>query len=293
MQTPVKAQLTAYGAESTAMRFDADPAKNLEQWQSLPELANFQPLGALRPGAVVLLETAKTHDPLLVWQRYGRGSTYVFGTASTQRWQMSLPVEDQRHEIFWRQLFHALVDQVPSAATVATNRSVYDDERGVQLTAQIRDSNFEPTNDAQVEVLLTPQQGDSVVYKLQPVPDNKGRYQATLDAPTTGLHRVDLTAKVGKDQVFTATSAFRRDDNVVENFASYQHRAVLERIANETHGRYWRLDQLTSLAQAIPYAKSGIVERQMFDLWNIPAVFLMLFALKLAEWLLRLKWGTL
>ena len=293
VQTPVRAQLTPYGIESTAMRFDADATRNLDQWQTLPELANFQPLGALKPGAVVLLETAKTRDPLLVWQRYGRGSTYVFGTASTQRWQMSLPVEDQRHEVFWRQLFHAVADQAPAAATLATDRAIYDDERAIQLTAQVRDTNFEPTADAQVEVLVTPQQGEAFVRTLQPVIDDKGRFAATLDASDAGLYRVDLTAKVGKNQVQTAGGAFRRDNNIVEHFASYQHRAVLERLASETRGRYWRTDQLASLAQAIPYAKSGIVERQMFDLWNIPFVFLVLLALKLSEWLLRLKWGTL
>jgi hypothetical protein len=157
----------------------------------------------------------------------------------------------------------------------------------------VRDANFEPTNDAEVEVLVTPQEGSSFVKKLAPTPETKGRYAATLDAATSGLYRVELTAKVGKDLVLTAENAFRRDDNVVEHFASYQHRAVLERLASETHGRYWSVDQLASLARAIPYAKSGIVERQTFDLWNIPFVFLVLLGLKLTEWLLRLKWGTL
>jgi uncharacterized membrane protein len=293
VQTPIKAEPTTYGAESNALRFDADPKRNLELWQSLPELGNYQSLGTLKPGAVVLLQTAKTHDPLLVSQRYGRGSTYVFGTASTQRWQMLLPVEDQRHEIFWRQLLHAIADQAPSAATLTTDRTVYDDERGVQLAAQIRDNNFEPTADAQVEALVTPEHGSAFVQTFQPVADSKGRFTAALDAPSDGLYRVELTVKIGKDQVIATSGAFRRDDNVVENFASYQHRAVLERLANETHGRYWRLDELSSLTRAIPYAKSGIVERQMFDLWNMPFVFLILLALKLTEWLLRLKWGTL
>jgi len=206
---------------------------------------------------------------------------------------MLLPVEDQRHEMFWRQLLHALADEAPSAATLSTDRSVYDDERNVELVAQVRDANFEPTNDAEVEVLVTPQEGSSFVKKLAPTPETKGRYAATFDAATSGLYRLELTAKVGKDLVLTAENAIRRDDNIVEHFASYQHRAVLERLASETHGRYWRVDQLASLARAIPYAKSGIVERQIFDLWNIPFVFLVLLGLKLAEWLLRLKWGTL
>jgi uncharacterized membrane protein len=297
-QTAIKAQLTNYGVESTAMRFDSDPVKNAEQWQTLPDLANYQQLGTLRPGAVVLLEVAKTKEPLLVWQRYGRGSTFVFATASTQRWQMSVPAEDQRHEMFWRQLMHAVADRAPQPATLSSERTSYDDERGVQLTADVRDANFEPAADAKVELLVTPEVGESKVMAMQPVSDAKGRYTAAIDAVDTGLYRVELTAHLekhpaDKDQVLTSSTAFRRDDNVVEQFGSYQHRAVLERLASETQGRYWQVDQLASLAQAIPYTKSGIVERQMLDLWNLPIVFLVLLALKLGEWLLRLKWGTL
>jgi hypothetical protein len=206
---------------------------------------------------------------------------------------MSVPVDDQRHEMFWRQLLHAVADQAPQPATLTSERTSYDDERGVQLTADIRDSNFEPAADAKVELLVTPEVGEAQVLPMQPVIDAKGRFTASLDAATTGLYRVELTANVAKDQVLTGSTAFRRDDNVVEHFESYQHRAVLERLAAETQGRYWRVDQLASLAQAIPYTKSGIVERQMLELWNLPIVFLLLLALKLGEWLLRLKWGTL
>ncbi len=299
-QTPVKAALTAYGLDATAMRFDSDPVRNAEQWQSLPDLANYQTLGALKPGAVVLLDAIpasaksdKKREPLLVWQRYGRGSTFELATASTQRWQMLLPVEDQRHEMFWRQLMHALADQAPQAASLSAGRTVFNDESSVQLTAQIRDSNFDPVADAKVEVLVTPEQGSAYVRALQPAIDGKGGYTTMLDAASSGLYRVEMTAHTNKDQVLTASTAFRRDDKVVEYFDSYQHRAVLERLAKETQGRFWRVDQLASLAQAIPYTKSGIVERQIFDLWNIPLVFLMLLALKVGEWLLRLKRGTL
>ena len=55
----------------------------------------------------------------------------------------------------------------------------------------------------------------------------------------------------------------------------------------------WPLSELDGLAGAIPYSKAGIVERQTLDLWNLPIVFLVLLALKLSEWLLRLRWGRL
>ena len=47
--------------------------------------------------------------PLLLTQPFGRGRSFVLATGGTWRWQMSLPVEDQRHETFWRQLLRTLV----------------------------------------------------------------------------------------------------------------------------------------------------------------------------------------
>jgi uncharacterized membrane protein len=307
LQDPVKVVLTSYGLEATALRFDSNGERNAEQWQSLPDLANYQRLGSLKPGAVVLLEgqTKDQRVPLLVWQRYGRGSAYVLATASTQRWQMSLPVDDQRHEMFWRQLLHALAEQAPQKAWLSTDRQSYDDERAVQIDAELNDEKYEPiaankaAPQAQVELTMTPERGASIVQAMQPttVP---GHYSASMDASATGLYRVEVTARIAaakntksEAQTITATTAFRRDDNIVEHFDMRQHRAVLQRLAADTAGRYWQLDQLDALSAAIPYTKSGIVERQMLPLWNLPFVFLVLLLLKLGEWWLRLRWGTL
>ncbi len=110
VQRPGQAVLTMYGAESPIPRLDVDPRKNQDRWKNLPPLADYQSLGRLKPGAVVLLEAngEQGRSPLLVWQHYGRGATYVLATASTLRWQMRMPSDDQSHEIFWRQLLHAI-----------------------------------------------------------------------------------------------------------------------------------------------------------------------------------------
>jgi hypothetical protein len=80
---------------------------------------------------------------------------------------------------------------------------------------------------------------------------------------------------------------------VLEHFGTRQNRSLLERVAASTGGRYWRLDDLDGLADAMRYSKAGIVERQTLDLWNLPLIFLLLLALKATEWLLRYKWRTL
>jgi uncharacterized membrane protein len=293
LQRAASAVPTAYGEQSMITRFSGDMRANIEQWNTLPLLADYQSLGRVRLGAVVLLDavSGKTRSPLLAWQRYGRGATYVLGTSSTLRWQMRLPPEDQRHELFWRQFAHALADVTPMRTVLSSTHTVYNDEHRIELTAEVRDERFEPINDAAIEVLIAPEQDAPYTQTMHASGDNDGRYTATLDAPAVGLYRIDMSASKGEREVGTATTHVRRSDGVVEHFATRQNRPLLERLASLTGGRYWTLEQLDGLVAAIPYSKAGIVERQMLDLWNLPIVFIVLLLLKLSEWLLRLRWG--
>jgi len=294
-QRPGQAQLTSYGTESPIPRLDGDGRRNLERWKQLPPLADYQSLGRLKPGAVVLLEANGElgRSPLLMWQHYGRGATYVLATASTMRWQMRMPSEDDSHEIFWRQLLHAISSTAPARLTVSGERNVYDDERVVRVEAEVRNERFEPIDDATVELQVAPERDAAFSQAMQPSGQGDGRYFATLDAASTGLYRIEMNARAGTKEIGSAVTHVLRNDGVAEHFGTYQHRDLLERIAAVTGGRYWPLSELDGLAGAIPYSKAGIVERQTLDLWNLPIVFLVLLALKLGEWLLRLRWGRL
>jgi len=295
VQRAAQASPTIYGEQMAIARFDADARRNAELWKALPPLADFQSLGRPKVGAMVLLDAVagNSRTPLLVWQHYGRGATYVFGTASTLRWQMRLPPEDLRHELFWRQFLHALADPAPTRTALTADRTVYNDEHSVLLEAEVRNERFEPVNDAEVELLIAPEQDAAYTRTMRASGEGDGRYVAAVDAAATGLYRMDMSARVQGVEVGSATTHVRRADGVLEHFATRQNRPLLERLSAMTGGRYWTLDQLAGLTAAIPYSKAGIVQRQMLDLWNLPIVFIVLLLLKLSEWLLRLKWGRL
>jgi uncharacterized membrane protein len=295
VQRPIRAQPTLYGMQSPILRFDPDAKRNADRWKNMPQLADYQTLGRLKPGAIVLMEGAadRSRTPLLVWQHYGRGATFVLATASTLRWQMHLPPEDESPDVFWRQLLHAISATAPPRASIQPERLAYDDERNVRLVAELRNERFEPINDASVELRIAPQAEPAFVQSMQPSGQGDGRYVAGIDAATAGLYRIEMTAQAGGREVGNAITHVLRNDGVAEHFATHQHRPVLERLAAMTGGRYWPLDDLDGLAAAIPYSKAGVVERQTLDLWNLPIVFLLLLLLKLSEWLLRLRWGRL
>ena len=293
--TTAKAVLTDYGAESPITRFDDDAAKNAKAWNEMPPVGDLQPLGKLKPGAVVLLDAkaGNRQVPLLVWEHYGRGTTYMLATGSTWRWKMRLPHQDQRHFTFWRQLLHAVAADAPPRLSITTGAKVFDDQRRVPLNAEIRNEKFEPVNDATVAVTVAADDGTTMQVQMVPSGQGDGRYTAAVEAPSTGLYRVSMTAKARDKDLGSLETHFRRNDGVVEHFGTQQNRPLLQRIADSTGGRYWQLDQLGDLPEAMRYSKAGIVERQTLDLWNLPALFLLLLLLKMGEWLLRLRWKTL
>ena len=109
----------------------------------MPEVADHQVLGTPKPGARVLLESADG-APLLVAQRYGRGTSIVMGTAGTWRWQMGLPSEDQRHERFWQSLLGELAARARPRLDLAAGPAVLRGGDATTVTVDALAADFTP-----------------------------------------------------------------------------------------------------------------------------------------------------
>jgi uncharacterized membrane protein len=294
-RNPASPKLTALGKTSPITRLDSDDVKNVKAWREMPELADFQHLGELKPGAEVLLEAdfAGHTEPLLVHQRYGLGNSYILATGGTWRWQMLLPHEDQRHEIFWRQLLQAIATSSPQPVTLTSKRVFYGDESTVTLRAEVRDKTFKPATDAKVSLDVSDGLGAQSTLEMTPVAGERGVYQATYETAHPGMFRFAATARVGDESLGSAQFAVRREDGVAEHYHTQQNRALLERIAAATGGNYFTIADIGKLPEAVKFSDAGTVERQVLDLWSMPIIFLALLLVKSAEWLLRLYWGRL
>ena len=51
---------------------------------------------------------------------------------------------------------------------------------------------------------------------------------------------------------------FQRMDGVAENFHTEQNRDLLERLATQTGGQYWKPADLGKLASSIPFSEAGV-----------------------------------
>ena len=290
---PATAELTAAGADSMIARLAEDPAQNAERWKKLPYMMNYQDPGRPKPGAAVLLNMSVNGRkmPLLITQNYGRGRTAVLATGGSWRWQMSMPLEDQSHEAFWRQLLRWMVTDSPGQIITSVPSQMLLDDGRIQISADVRGKDYMPAADARVEAHILGPEGIAAQVEMAPDPNTPGVFRADWNAEKPGPYVAEITAKRGEEELGRDVLNFQRMDGVAENFHTEQNRPLLERLASQTGGRYWRPQDLSRLPNEISYSEAGITIRDTKELWNMPAVFLLILLLRSSEWLLRRKWG--
>ena len=294
VREPASVELTPAGAESLICRLVEDPARNVERWKKLPALADYQDVGTPKPGAVVLasMTAGNRTFPLLTTENYGRGRTAILATGGTWRWQMSQPLEDQTHEMFWQQLLRWLVAETPGRLVSTLPQQILFDTGRLVMNVEVRDKNFLPASDARVEARILGPEGLAAQVELTPDAATPGNYQLEWQAEKPGSYLAEVMAKRGEEEMGRDVLTFQRQDGVAENFRTNQNRELLEKLSSQTGGRYWKPAELTKLANEISYSEAGISVRQTKDLWNMPAVFMLLLLLRGTEWVLRRKWGA-
>jgi uncharacterized membrane protein len=298
--THATAELALAGVDSTITRLVDDSAANAAKWKALPYLMDYEDPGIPKPGAAVLANVITPEGrkpPLLITQNYGRGRSAIMATGGSWRWQMSSPLGDTAHDLFWQQLLRWLVTDTPGHVTASVPSQMLLDHSAVTLTADVRDQQYNPAPDAKVEAHLLGPSGVTASVELSPVADSPGQFQAAWSAPKTGSYLTEVTAQRADPSTGTLKElgrdvlTFQRMDGVAENFHTEQNRELLERLATQTGGQYWKPADLGKLASRIPFSEAGVTMRETRDLWNLPLIFLILVLLRFSEWWLRRKWG--
>lgn len=282
--------LTDSGRAAPLLRFSDSDADNVKLWGELPEVADYQQLGPLRPAATTLLEVMVDGrpQPLLVSQPYGRGQSFILATGGTWRWQMSLPLDDLRHETFWRQLARTLVATSP----LPFELSATPQDGNIEVRAEVRDPDDAANQGIAITAVVSGDNGELLNLDLQPAPGQAGVYQASFTPAGSGLYSVEAITRKGEEPINAVRTATRFEQGQ-ESFNVRQNRALLERISATTGGQYWTPQQFDELSEAISYSTAGITEQQINYLWDAPFFFLLLFLLKTVEWLLRRAWRVI
>ncbi|MBV9746294.1 MAG: hypothetical protein JO099_21240, partial [Acidobacteriia bacterium] len=134
--------------------------------------------------------------------------------------------------------------------------------------------------------------GTSATVELSPVAGEEGIYSADWTAEKPGAYVGEIIAGQDTEEVGRDTLTFRREDGVAENFHTGQNKELLEKLSEQTGGRYFTPDDASKLSNDISYSEAGITSRETRDLWDMPILFLLVLGIRASEWVLRRRWGV-
>jgi hypothetical protein len=295
--TELTIRVTPPGLVHPALQLGATEAAGT-RWDSLPPLTSVNHFGSLKPGATALLVGRPAGGgpevPVLAVQRFGKGTVALLGVQDTWLWQMgaTIPLEDQTHEMLWKQLIRWSLAGVPDRVEIVASPSRVGPGEPVVLHARVADEAYLESNDAVVTARVTSPSGRAFEVPLAWTLKEDGAYQGRFVTEEEGMYQVEAEARRGADTMRAAPTALLADDHGADVEQAELRSPLLRRISRETGGRYYPLADAAKLSQDVEFTESGVTVRESRDLWDMPALFFLLVALLGAEWGYR-RWRGL
>jgi hypothetical protein len=271
-------------------------ADSANRWPELPPLTSVNPITTVKPGATVLLsgtDDRRRQQVILAAQRYGRGKAIAQTVQDSWLWQMhaSIDLEDQTHENYWRQMLRWLVDDVPDSVDVHPLVDRVEPGETVTIVADIVGPAFVELNDASVTAFVSGPSGEVEEVPVQWTGERDGEYRATFTAKSEGVYTARVEATRAGQPVGTSVTQVRSVPSDAEYFDATMQAPRLQRIADETGGRFYTASNVAGLPDDLQYTGRGVTTIEERELWHMPIVLLTLLALMGAEWALRRRTG--
>ena len=199
---------------------------------------------------------------------------------------------------FWVQTTRYLIEGRTLAGkrrgVVETSRYRYEVGDRVRVTARLRQPNYEPLEEETVTgvVEVPGQDPEELTFTL--VPNSPGLYETTLTAANQGLHTVKINLPGAGAEEIEIDTNFSVILPIRETQATWLNKAGLVELAETSGGRYFELDQLDQLLEAIPNRIRRLeTPSAPIPIWDTMRVFLLLVILLCMEWALRKRFKML
>jgi uncharacterized membrane protein len=247
-----------------------------------------------KPAATVVaaVTDGKESYPALVAQRFGRGRSAALLVGDF--WQTALGDEARQKDLgkAWRQMIRWLVADVPERIEVRAEPQP--NGQDIRLQARVRDSKFEPLDNASVAFKVQPLgSAQPVTLTAEPSLTEPGVFESTYVVRDGGGFRVEaaVTDETGA-AAGTATTGWTTDLANAEFRSLVPNRALLETVARKTGGEAVKPEDISRLAKELPSKRAPITETWTRPLWHTPWMLLLALGCFVGEWGLR-RWKGL
>jgi hypothetical protein len=296
----LKPSLTPAGLAHSVTQIGTARVPAADKWKSMPQVTSVNRIRRVKPGAVTLIagsvpaggragepgeQLFKYDQPILIYQRFGRGLSVAMPIQDDWLWKMAaeIEVEDTSFETYWRQLLRWVTSDVPARVEARATPDQVNLRSNVQLRAVVVDSAYLKLNDAQVSADVIAPSGAKQTVPLDWAVERDGEYRGTFAPTEEGVYLVRVAAQ-GRSGTAADTIFVRAAPLDAEYTMAEMRRPFLQRIADETGGRFYTPETVHTLPEDIAMTKRGVTVVNEMDLWDMPIIFLVLVGLVSAEW---------
>lgn len=261
-----------------------DPTENRARLDALRELDGANNVGRLKPMAVPLMTRLRPSPvgaatpgewPILAEMAVGEGRVLAAAVDTLWRWQMQADFDDPPLTMLLANAVRHLAPppgRRPGEPNVVLPDGIPQVGQVVTLTTELRDRNYDPIREADLEVTITRPDGSESRALPRDLLEEPGiyHYQVPVDQP--GLYRA--TARYGRQ---VSTREFYAGASAGEFADLTADRPAMARFAAAAGAA--PIDDLDAwLRQAEVQAAPRVVDRDL-EVWNSPLVLLLFLGL--------------
>lgn len=288
-------------AGSPLLRQADDPEESRQVWSGLDGVYWSYPVRREKPAATVLMRHGNPRmmgatGPQVIYavQYVGAGRSAWVGFNSAWRW---LRFGDEYYERFWISAIRYLTEGKllggRQRGALTTERDQYSVGDTVVVTLRALTEQFEPMRMESFDLNASVGRDAPRSVSLAPIPGRDGFYQGRFVADRAGSMNltVALPSRANGNDAVSRTIMISQAD--LELRHPIMRRDLLERLAVESGGRYFDVDEIDQLPPCIEdRSESFVIRERPTPLWDNAWMFGLLIALLTAEWIGR-KWAKL
>ncbi|MBN1825579.1 MAG: hypothetical protein JW958_04870 [Candidatus Eisenbacteria bacterium] len=295
-----KPRITTEGVRHPILRIEPEDAENVARWEELPPLLGMNRLGPVRPGATPLavhpgLDVEGRPAPLLVLGPAGKGRVLVVNGAGFWRWDFrmwGLGKSNRTYERLWSNALRWMVARGGfQNVTVRPEEMTVRRSETIDLRGLVLDESLSPVPDARLEVTVHSDMGEPERFFLEPDPAEPGAYHRSIGPLPPGEYAYEAAAQKGGALLGKDEGAFSVSDFSPEFLDTERNDELLAAIARASGGRVLPVEELAEWGGDLSLPSRTRIARSEREIWNHPAVLILLVLLFGAEWFIRKRKG--
>ena len=270
----------------------------LEAWSKLPPI--FQTPGGFRPKvesevlAAVRLQTVILKEPCIIARNVNKYKSLAVLGYGIWRWNMLSEAGSGSEDVLENFIGNAVrwltTQEDERRIRVQAAKNIFTTQDAVEFNAQVYDENYQPVDDAQIEVRAQ-RRGEVSTLSLTSL--GSGQYQGAFDQLQAGDYTFTATVSAEGTSIGSDQGTFSIGDLQAKFIETRMNKPLLLQIASRTGGQWYDINASGLLSSAVTSLKNftsqEISRSQEIEIWNSRWMLALVIAVFALEWLMR-KW---